>query len=300
MGRSAIMGYLQLMRLPNLPTAAADVLAGGAIAGVSLQLDGPFNLPDLAPALFGLILASVFLYAGGVVLNDVFDADVDARERPERPIPRGAVSRSRAAFFGGGLLLLGVVAASMVRMESGYIAAMLAAAILLYDSYAKSSDFLGPLVMGVCRGFNLWLGISILPIAGAGSYLWVPVVYIFAVTTISRGEVYGGNKKALILAALMYVIAIFGVGILVGAETTRFWFSLPFLALLALMVFHPLWRAYQINQPAEIRGAVKGGVLGIVALDAAWAAGYGGLWVALIILALLPLSRLLAARFAVT
>lgn len=300
MGKNAFFGYLQLMRPPNLPTAAADILAGGAIAGVFADLlaqaDGPV-------AWLGLLIlsgASVLLYAGGVVLNDVFDADLDAQERPERPIPRGAVSRSRAAIFGGSLLFLGVLGASLVRLESGYIAALLAAAILFYNAYAKKSGFLGPLAMGACRSLNLWLGISILPTEGHGMYLWVPLLYIFAVTTVSRGEVYGGNKKALVAAAAMYVIAIFGVGILVGVQTARFWFALPFLLLLCLMVFRPLWRAYYINQPTEIRGAVKGGVLGIVALDAAWAAGYAGLWPAVLILALLPLARLLAARFAVT
>ncbi len=300
MGKSAFYGYLQLMRPPNLPTAAADILAGGAIAGVYSQLFVSQEGPAPWVVLLVLVTASVLLYAGGVVLNDVFDAQLDARERPERPIPSGAIPRSRAAVFGASLLFLGVLAASLVRLESGYIAALLAVAILFYDAFAKKFSILGPLLMGTCRSLNLWLGISVLPMAGQGTYLWVPLLYIFAVTTVSRGEVYGGNKKALVAAASMYAIAIFGVGLLVGVQTTRFWFALPFLLLLCMMVFRPLWRAYQINQPAEIRAAVKGGVLGIVALDAAWAAGYAGLWPAAAILALLPLARLLAARFAVT
>ena len=36
-----------------------------------------------------------------MVLNDVFDAEVDAREQPDRPIPSGRVSRRAAALLAG-------------------------------------------------------------------------------------------------------------------------------------------------------------------------------------------------------
>ncbi len=300
MRKAAVIGYLQLMRPPNLPTAAADILAGAALAGIFGDLPGTSPAYSAAGAVLILVMASVLLYAGGVVLNDVFDAELDARERPERPIPRGAVSRNAAGYFGGALLVAGTVLAALVREQCGYVAVLLAGAILFYNAYAKRSGMLGPLVMGACRSLNLWLGISVLPMTGEGRYLWIPLLYIFAVTTVSRGEVHGDNKKALLAAALMYAIVIFGVGILALGETTRFWMALPFLALLGIMVYRPLVRAYQHNEPQEIRRAVIGGVLGIVALDAAWAAAYGGLLPAILILALLPLSRLLAARFAVT
>src|SRR3569832_2105826 len=83
--------YLQLVRPANLVTAAADILAGYAVAGC----------PDLR-VLFWLLIATVGLYAGGIVFSDFFDAKLDASERPERPIPRGAVSIERAALMGGG------------------------------------------------------------------------------------------------------------------------------------------------------------------------------------------------------
>ena len=49
-----------------------------------------------------------------MVLNDVFDAEVDARERPERPIPSGRVSLQRrnggrlGAVVAVGLVLPGI------------------------------------------------------------------------------------------------------------------------------------------------------------------------------------------------
>ena len=78
-----VKALLSLTRPANLVTAIADVLAGMAIAGY-------FRVYDPAPAPVGwLALATVGLYGGGVVFNDVFDAELDAVERPERPIGHG-------------------------------------------------------------------------------------------------------------------------------------------------------------------------------------------------------------------
>ena len=75
-----LRGYLELLRPPNVMTAVADVLAGYAVAGLSNWAALPW-----------LLGATACLYAGGVVLNDFFDRHLDARERPERPLPSGRV-----------------------------------------------------------------------------------------------------------------------------------------------------------------------------------------------------------------
>lgn len=90
---SAIWPYLQLMRPPNLITAAADILAGYAVAG----------LPD-PRALPWLLAAAVGLYGGGVVFNDFFDAELDGVEFGPSGRFRAGASRSigrrcSAAFF---------------------------------------------------------------------------------------------------------------------------------------------------------------------------------------------------------
>src|SRR5262245_28086746 len=91
-----LRGYVELLRPANVITALTDVLAGFAIAGLA----SPKALP-------WLLLATACLYAGGVVLNDVFDRRIDANERPERPIPSGRVPVRHAALLGGGLLVVG-------------------------------------------------------------------------------------------------------------------------------------------------------------------------------------------------
>jgi len=140
----SIRPYLTLMRPANLVTAVADILAGASVAAaVTGSLDG--NAGWLA-------LATVGLYGGGVVFNDVFDVDLDRIERPERALPSGQVSLSSAVTLGGMLLLVGVLLSSLVSSDSGAIALAVAVLALVYDARAKHHPLFGPLVMGMCRG----------------------------------------------------------------------------------------------------------------------------------------------------
>lgn len=295
-----LMGLARLCRPANLPTAAADILAGIAIScffsGIA-SVD--YFLVDTGTITL-LVFSSVFLYAGGVVLNDVFDAKLDAVERPERPIPSGIVSIKEGASLGAILMLLGCALAVMVSDISGYIAIILAATIYMYDAIAKKHTFFGPLVMGICRGLNLLLGISIL---GELPIIWItiiPVLYIFAITLISRGEVHGDNKKHIVMAAVIYatVIALIATG--VAIHSTNLLISIPFLTLFAVMIYRPLVKAYKENSPEHIKKAVMAGVLSLVIMDACWAAGFSNWYIAIGILLLLPLSIMLSKLFAVT
>ncbi|MES2797444.1 MAG: UbiA family prenyltransferase, partial [Bacteroidota bacterium] len=87
--------YLQLMRPANLVTAIADILAGLSIAKFAFSTE----FLSIQPAIL-LCIATIGLYGGGVVFNDVFDANLDAVERPERAIPSGKVSKINATIFG--------------------------------------------------------------------------------------------------------------------------------------------------------------------------------------------------------
>src|SRR5690606_29817410 len=112
-----LMAYLRLTRPANIVTAIADILAGIAISGTGLALLSPENHSGYTPEFSSwlwLCLATIGLYGGGVAFNDVFDAELDRLERPERPIPSGMVSLTNAATLAGALLLMGIIAAWQV------------------------------------------------------------------------------------------------------------------------------------------------------------------------------------------
>jgi 4-hydroxybenzoate polyprenyltransferase len=293
MQRDVLLGYARLMRPANLPTAAADILAGAAIAGA---ITSTFQL--LSPLIL-LTTSSICLYAGGVVLNDVFDLLIDRTERPERPIPSGLIKRQFAAFFGSALLFAGILLAFSTSSTSGFLALLLAGFIVLYDGIAKKHGFLGPLTMGLCRGLNLLLGMSVLSLTQWEIGL-VPVAYIFAITLISRGEVHGDNKNHLLYAAILYALVIAAIVFITPDLQDNFLQVALFLIAFAFMIYRPLLNAFQVNSPGNIKKAVISGVLGLVLMDAALASAFAPWWFGLLVVLLLPLSIGLSKVFSVT
>jgi 4-hydroxybenzoate polyprenyltransferase len=298
-----LIGFLRLMRLANVITAVSDIMAGIAIAGYFNNMDG--GQFSIRPVLL-YIIATIGLYGGGVVFNDVFDAELDKAERPERPIPSGLISKKTAAFFALLLMIIGTAAAAMIHPEglfsvSGILAIAIAIAAVVYDKWGKHHTVIGPLNMGLCRGLNLLLGMSILP--HVLSDYWfislVPIVYIAAITMISRGEVHGGSRSTLYGAVALYSIVIASI-LYIAFNNNTIWYSIAFIILLALMIFPPLQRAIRDPRGPLIGKAVKAGVIALIVMNAAWAAAFGTLYFALLILLLLPVSLWLAKIFAVT
>lgn len=283
------------MRPANIVTSVADVLAGIAISGYFLLGDQEF-LP-----VFLLCLSTIGLYGGGIVFNDVFDADLDRIERPERAIPSGAISKKEATLLGIVLLCIGILAAFAFSLRSGIIAFLILVFALVYNKFSKHYAFLGPLNMGVCRGMNLLLGVSIVSISLQSLYLLglIPLIYIFSITMISQGEVHGSSKKKLYAGAFLYEIVI-GAILYAAFLQQNIFYSALFVVLFAWMIFKPLFAAIKNPIGKNIGKAVKAGVISLILMDAAWAAAYGQIFFAMLIAMLLPLSLWLAKRFAVT
>nr|WP_251960370.1 UbiA-like protein EboC [Nostoc commune] len=293
------------MRPANIVTAWADILVGFAASGSGIIFTKLINeeasFVILIP-LAWLLLATTGLYGGGIVFNDVFDAELDAKERPNRAIPSGRVSIQNAALLGSILFAFGIIAAFQVSLVSGAIAIFITLSSLLYDSLAKHHPFFGPLNMGLCRGSNLLLGVSAVPtIIGERWYLaLIPVLYIAAITAISQGEVHGGKKITGVLALLLIAIVLTAVLALGLLEDYTAIAALPFAVVLAIRVLPNFIKSAREPVAENIRNAVKIGVLSLIVLDATIASGFAGSSYGLLVLILLPFSIKLAKIFAVT
>ena len=283
--------YASLVRVPNLFTAPPDVVLGAALAASAVP-----GSPTTA-SVVGLAVASMLLYAGGTTLNDAFDAPVDARERPERPIPSGMVDRTTAFGLGGGLLVAGVAVAFLAAgVPSGVVAAAVASGILLYDGALKGGS-LGFLAMGTVRGLNVLLGLS----AVGYALLTVPLrtfvvpaviaAYIAAVTYMAVHET-GGESRTAVAAAVAGALA--AVAILVGRLLLLEASLVATVTVLALgagflwWIGRPLRAAYEDPAPENVGPAVGACVLGLVVLDAAFAAATGLEWALAALVFLVP------------
>lgn len=282
--------YAQLTRVPNLPTALADICLG-ALAAAALQQHGF--------AFAFLLLSSAFLYSAGMVWNDYFDREQDSRERPFRPLPSGRISPLQAAALGAGLLGIGVLLALPAGGPSPIVAVCLAAAILAYDGWLKRT-WAGPLAMGTCRFLNVLLGVS-----ACGSLLWprgahlalIVGLYIVGVTWFARTEAQRSNANALrgsaavMLASLLLALPL--PALLPEGQHSSFLF--PYLLVgLGFFVGVPVMRA--IGNPASsfVQDAVKRSLMGLILLDTVLAtatAGVAGLLILLLLAPALYLNR---------
>ncbi|MGQ3413478.1 UbiA family prenyltransferase [Natrinema sp. LN54] len=277
---TVVGAYAALIRVPNLCTAPPDVILGAALVAAVGSDPQPGTVGGLAGC-------SVLLYAAGTTLNDAFDAPVDARERPERPIPSGRVSRRAAFALGIALLLVAVAFAGVVAGGPGAVAAgLIALAIVAYDGLLKGTAA-GFLAMGATRGLNVVLGTT-----AAGSALLesptrllaVPAVvtgYIAAVTFMAARETEGGNRGAVSVAAAGAVAAALAVGwylVTVGPSRLETAVALVFTAAFCWWVGRPLRAAHADPVPSTVGPAVGACILGLVLLDAAFAAATGLRW----------------------
>jgi 4-hydroxybenzoate polyprenyltransferase len=300
-----VIAWLKLLRLPNVFTAVADVMMGYLVAHRDLE-------PAWQFALFAA--ASCLLYLSGMVLNDVFDADVDAREQPQRPIPSGRISLRTAAAVGWAMLASGVlvgwfISFSVSEVWPGVISTLLASCIVLYDRILKRTP-VGPLAMGACRMLNVLFGMSLVYISkptATGELLmsrpWLPGewliaigigIYVAGVTIFARTDATTSSRPRLI-GGLVVLLA--GIGLLAAIPAlSRYpslvvreggWYLLW--AVLALITARRCVIAILDPGPQRVQAAVRHCVQSIIVLDAAVCVGFAGpFWGMAVVLLLVP------------
>lgn len=290
---SQLRALAELFRLPNLFTAMADIFLGFLFTHETLEPWPEFAL---------LLVASCLLYTAGMVLNDVFDRDIDAQERPGRPIPSGRVSLGLARALGFGMLSLGALAgwaAGMLSGEarSGLTATALAGAVLAYDWLLKRTP-LAPLAMGACRALNVLLGMSL----ADGPWLAIHFavagglgIYIVGVTWFARTEARQSSRLRLALSTAVLVAGIMLLGKFPEFVTPDVEFvSLPrfaqgapgiqnnwqfFWILMAVMVGWRCLLAVMDPSPFRVQSAVRHCLRSLIILDAMACVAVRGPWV---------------------
>lgn len=273
MSDSKLLALAQLLRLPNVFTAVADVLLGYLVTTRPVE---SWPTPTL------LALASSLLYLAGMVLNDWFDRAVDAAERPSRPIPSGRISAPLAAGLGVAILSAGVAIAWMLALRAdalraGWTAVALAAAVLAYDGFLKRTP-LGPLGMGACRTLNVLLGMSVSPRAWLTWHYALAGgigLYIVGVTVFARTEATRSNRLPLVLALVVMWAGLALVAAFPRLVPDDVWptvtvaerWELFWVAVAALVGWRCL-RAVGDPSPERVQQAVRSSILSLIVIDA--------------------------------
>ena len=146
--RDTLRGIVELARLGNCVAAGALTATGAFVAGASGAV-----LPTALAA-----VTTAFAVAAGNAINDYFDREIDAVNRPDRPIPRGAVSPRGALATATVWFAVAVAAAVALPPLAIAIAAVNLVALVTYTSIFKGTPGLGNALVAYLVGSTFLFG----------------------------------------------------------------------------------------------------------------------------------------------
>ncbi|WP_264509603.1 geranylgeranylglycerol-phosphate geranylgeranyltransferase [Flavobacterium sp. N1719] len=190
------MKFLQLIRYPNILALIGMlfVIRYGFLEQLSLYL-------ALTPLEFLLFVTAVAcIAAGGYIINDVFDQEVDAINRPNRVLIGSAISEANAYYWYGGLSITGVgigmyLSNCIGRPGFGVFFVLVVALLYVYSSSLKQMPFVGNLVIGLLTGATIILEaiFDLYPITNASN-------------NVAMSALFGMLKYYALFAVLLTVI----------------------------------------------------------------------------------------------
>jgi 4-hydroxybenzoate polyprenyltransferase len=257
--------YLLLIRAPNLFTLPSNILSGY----FATTLLGDANITQLLL----LIFSSIFLYVAGIILNDYFDINVDRKERPNRPLASGQITKRSALLIATSSTVAGNVLSWSVSWNSFIISFCLTIVIFIYNYWLKRNRAGNPLTMGSARFLNVLLGGSsalglvtkmdlTLVFIGYCLFLYTASISLLSMKEVSTGERL--SNKAWIPIVLSFLTVLLTIGsILVagfsGYLQASFIFNLIiFSCIMCICFFHLISRLKRITNLTSLGQYKKG------------------------------------------
>ena len=300
MNSSNFKDYLLLIRLPNLFTLPSNIILGFVLVSTFTM-----TITSVIQILM-LVTISILLYCVGLVLNDLFDYEVDKKERPNRPLASGKVTKKVAIILVTILAAISLILSLLVSVTTFSISVLLLVIIFGYDKYLKNT-LAGPFTIAAARVTNIILGTTV-NISGLENFpqnvllmliLTITFVYVSLVGFLSRYEVQGFSVKIksylipAIIAGIIFSIVIFN---LIGLFKYQ---SLLILALFSLIMAKTIYRIHN-KDSTGIQQAIKQMILSIIVLDSTFLTGIAGLEIGLPVLILLAPLLVLARKMYMT
>ena len=224
-------------------------------------------------AVAAAVIATITATGGGNAINDYFDREIDAINRPDRPIPREDVSARGALWFSLGLFTIAIAAAFTLPAVAIGIAVFNFLALVAYTELFKGLPGVGNVLVGYLTGSTFLFGG-----AAVGEPLGAAALFgLAAVATLTREIVKDvediDGDRAEGLRTLPIAIGqrrALGVGavIMVGAVVASVWpyyagmFSAIYLAVVIPANGILLWATLRaFSEPSASQRWIKRGML---------------------------------------
>lgn len=300
MKSSNFKNYLLLIRLPNLFTLPSNILLGFILVST-------FTLTITSVTqILVLVTISTLLYCVGLVLNDLFDYEIDKKERPNRPLASGKISRKVAIVLVIILTTIALILSLLISVTTFSISILLLAIIFGYDKYLKNTKA-GPFTIAAARVTNVILGTT----ANINSIenfpqnillmfvLTITFVYVSLIGFLSRYEVQGFSEN---IKSYLIPVIISGIVSSIVIFNWIGFFKYESLLVLALFSFIMARTIYRIHSKDStgIQQTIQQMILSIIVLDSTFLTGIAGLDVGLPVLILLAPLLILARKMYMT
>jgi len=148
-----------------------------SVAGLAAIVAYLIDTGELIPETTLLFIIVALITAAGNVINDFFDARIDAINRPDRPIPSGSVSRDAALGFAMILFLTGIFVSLFTNALCFGLAIINSLLLIVYAAKLKSTPLLGNVAVA-------YLSASIFLFGGALSG-WAGFIHIIPIAVIT-------------------------------------------------------------------------------------------------------------------
>lgn len=179
-------GYFRLTRPGNTIAAGFLTFVGAFVAA------GP--QADFRAVVFA-VFATACATGGGNAINDYFDRNIDAINRPDRPIPSGAVSPRGAAVFSVALFAGATVTALQLPLLAIAIAVVNLGALVAYTELFKGMPGVGNALVGYLTGSAfLFGGAAVSDASGAVVLFGLATVATFAREVVKDVEDIDGDR----------------------------------------------------------------------------------------------------------
>lgn len=179
-----LRGYVELLRLHNVFLTFLAV-AIGVLSALHFLGSAGINSREVMPTFVLAALTASLVAAGGYVINDYFDRDIDAVNKPWRPIPAGVVKPHEAVTLATILFLLGSSIPIAIGPLSSSIAALVSLLMILYSMSLKRRGVVGNIVVALSGALSIFYG-TVAVIDSSQSYVGIalPQLILSALPTI--------------------------------------------------------------------------------------------------------------------
>jgi geranylgeranylglycerol-phosphate geranylgeranyltransferase len=237
------------------------------MAGVAAVVAYFIATGTILPPVLLLFAVVALVTAAGNVINDYYDAEIDAVNRADRPIPSGQVTRTAALWYACILFAAGILASLFTNSICLVFALFNSVLLVIYAARLKSMPLIGNVAVSYLSGSMFLFGGALAGIGGlvhlaplaAMTFLAMMARELLKDAEDMEGDAAGGAStfplrmgvgKTAVYAFLFTFLSA------VASLVPVLWWGIPYLAMIAIVDIALVATAYRTlgcETPASIR-----------------------------------------------